>query len=101
MENGYIDGVDVPDYDERVSKAIEAVKHVDDPEAWNPFAGDEYRMGIGNHDGEAYRFIDVSMSEGHDLESALFEMGLRDTVGLRGSIRGMHWLMCPDTDKSP
>jgi len=100
MENGYIAGVDVPEYDERVSKAIETVKHVDDPEAWNPFAGDEYRMGIANHDGEAYRVIGVSMSEAMDLEGALLEIGLRDTVGTRGSIRGMQWLMCPGSDTS-
>lgn len=100
MEQRYIEGAEVPDYDECVSKAIEAVKHVDDPNAWNPFTGDEYRMGIANRDGKVYRVIGVSMGEAMDLEGPLLQLGLRDVAGERGSVRGLHWLMCPDTDTS-
>ncbi|MFP3670603.1 hypothetical protein SB717_36570, partial [Priestia sp. SIMBA_032] len=83
MRGEYIDGVAVPDYDDRVSQIVEAVipEEEDDPEVFNPFLGDEYRMGIANHDGEVYRVIGVRMTEGIDLQQQLFDIGLRDAVG--------------------
>lgn len=102
MESRYIDGVAVPDYDDRVSQIIEAVmpEEEDDPEVFNPFLGDEYRMGIANQDGEVYRTIGVGMTDGIRLNEALSEIGLRDAVGERGSIRGLHFLMRPDSETS-
>lgn len=102
MDNRYLPGAEVPDYDDRVSQIIEAVmpEEEDDPEVFNPFLGDEYLMGIANHDGEVYRVIGVGMTDGIRLQEKLFDIGLRDAVGERGSIRGLHWLMRPDTDTS-
>ncbi|WP_110675932.1 hypothetical protein [Salinicola sp. RZ23] len=98
MAIGYIDGVDVPDYDDRVSAAIEKVQPPEDPDAFNPFSGDEYLMGIANRDGEVYRVIGVGMTEGMRMERELADLGLRDVVGERGSVRGLQFLMRLDSD---
>lgn len=99
MAIGYIDGVSVPDYDDQVSAAIEKVKPPIDPDAFNPFMGDEYRMGIANREGEVYRVIGVGMNEGMEMQDELYDLGLRDVVGERGSIRGLHFLMRLESDR--
>ena len=98
MAIGYIDGVSVPDYDDRVSAAIAKVQAPVDPDVFNPFSGDDYLLGIANREGEVYRVIGVGMTEGMKMEKELAGLSLRDVVGERGSVRGLHFLMRRDSD---
>ncbi|MDQ7734663.1 hypothetical protein QT231_18290 [Halomonas sp. SpR1] len=95
MKNRYLDGVAVPDYDEKVTQALaDEFPNNDDDENWLSGGFNDFLMGIENETGEVYRLIGLSMSELVGLTNRLGDVGFRDQVGeLEGSRRGCASLM--------
>jgi|GEM_PF-307719 len=100
MDNRYITGIEIPDYDEAITALLETTfPDNDGPENWLSGGLDDYRIGIENRDGQIYRVFGVSLNEGFTLHSHLHDLGLRNQVGeLEGSRNGYHWLMHPPAE---
>ncbi|SDK70185.1 hypothetical protein [Billgrantia gudaonensis] len=101
MENLYLDGVQVPDYDDQITQVLaDEFPNADDEENWMAGGLHDYRVGIENRAGEVYRVIGVSLNEGVSLHGRLHDdLGLRDQVGeLEGTRNGYHWLMHPSAE---